>query len=344
MTYMFDSSAHHSVTMNELPEEEGHDAHLSTRERLRILSLRLVDGFSARAVADECKVSRKTVNYTVRKWSETGEVREHVAGGHDYSYDDNDFYRLECLIDQHDSATAEDLLDMMGTSAPQIHITTMRRYRHILGYTRRKPAVWVIDTERTLKQRIKWAVEHKELNPTNWVFMDESTLCLRHTGDFIWIKRGTPTPRHEIDNLKCAVNIWGIIWNNGSHFEFYEGSMTKEKYVAMLEKTLLPLQRKFRGRPILHDRHPAHTSRVVQQWVANQPLTLLYTPPHSPQFNAIEEVWAWVKHEVKKDHPQNEADLRAACERAWKAVPQQHIRNYISHANAMIQEVAESQD
>lgn len=54
----------------------------------------------------------------------------------------------------------------------------------------------------------------------------------------------------------------------------------------------------------------------------------------------IYEVWAWLKHHVRKEHPKTEADLRATCERAWKALPQELIRNYISHADSMIQEAA----
>jgi transposase len=326
--------------MSELPEEKGHDAHLSARDRLEILSMRIIDKVTAREVALAFSVSKTTVDNVVRKWHETNDVHEHLTGGPNLSYDDNDFYKLECLIDTHPAATAEALIEMMGSTAPQIDATTMRRYRHLLGYTRRKPAIWVIDTERSARERLKWAMLYRSADHSKWVFMDETTLCLRDTNELVWIKRGIRTPKHEVGTLKCAVHIWGIIWNTGSHFEFYEGSLTKTKYVAMLEKTLVPLQRKFRGRTVLHDMHPAHNSKLVKDWVSNHPIKLLYETPHSPQFNAIEEVWAWVKHGVKSKHPQNETELRAACEQAWKSVPRQHILNYISHASSMIKAAA----
>lgn len=46
------------------------------------------------------------------------------------------------------------LIEMMGSSAPQIHVTAMRHYRLMLGYTRRKPAIWAIDTEHSAKDRL----------------------------------------------------------------------------------------------------------------------------------------------------------------------------------------------
>ena len=343
-TYVVRSLHCHCVAMDELPEEKGHDAHLSARDRLQILSMRVLDKVTAREVAATVHVSKTTVDNVVRKWRETGDVHEHLSGGHSFSYDDNNFYRLECLIDAHPAATAEHLIEMMGSTAPQIDERTMRRYRHLLGYTRRKPAIWVIDTAKTARERLAWAIKHKAEDHLKWVFMDESTLCLRDTNELVWIKRGTPTPKREIEKLKCAVHIWGIIWNGGSHFEFYEGSLTKTKYVAMLEKTLVPLQRQFRGRVVLHDRHPAHNSKLVLDRAANQSFTLVYQPPHSPQFNAIEEVWAEVKHGVRSKHPTNEAELRAACEYAWNALPRQHISNHISHASAMIKEAAKKDD
>lgn len=55
-----------------------------------------------------------------------GDVHEHLSAGRGFAYDDNDFCRLERLIDQNDDATAEELIEMMGSSAPYIDETTMR--------------------------------------------------------------------------------------------------------------------------------------------------------------------------------------------------------------------------
>lgn len=330
--------------MQQLPEAKGHDLHLSSRQRLQILSKAILEGKSTRVVASETGVAHSTVDYTVKKWNETGDIHEHLSGGPGYAYDDNDFYKLECLMDQNPAATADDLISMMGTSTPHVDATTIRRYRRILGYTQRKPRVWVIDTERTARLRREWALTHKDDNHANWVYMDESTLCLRHTGDLVWVKRGEPTPAHQIESLKCSVNIWGIIWNNGSHFEFYEGSLTKERYIEMLEASFIPLQSKIRNRVVLQDMHPAHNSKLAKQWVANHRFNFLFGPPHSPQFNSIEEVWAWIKHQVKKQRPSNAAELKAACEHAWRSLPRQDILSYISHASRMIKEAASKQD
>lgn len=194
--------------MQTMTELGGHDLHLSVRQRALIVNAVLVEGKSYRAVARELGLHHKTVSNTINKFNESHDLHEHPSGGRPSAYDDDDLYRLECLIDQEPSATAERLVELMGPEAPAADVTTIRRYRRVLGYTRRKPAIWEIDTERSARLRDVWLLEQKHSNPQRWVYMDESTLCLRDTGEYVWIKSGKRTPKHEIEHLRCSINVW----------------------------------------------------------------------------------------------------------------------------------------
>jgi len=33
-----------------------------------------------------------------------------------------------------------------------------------------------------------------------------------------WVKRGEPTPTHEISSLRAYVNLWAAVWWNGKMF------------------------------------------------------------------------------------------------------------------------------
>lgn len=180
--------------MSGLPEAKGHHAHLSPAERLKILNMVMNDNLSYREVARLTGHNHSTVSRTVAKFNETGEIVEHVSGGRNTEYEEDDLYRLDCLIDQNPSASAATLIDMMGTSAPQISEETMCRYRKALGFSRRRPHAWQSDTARTTRERLSWAREHEDDDHLKWAYMDESTLCLRDTGDFVWVKRGQETP------------------------------------------------------------------------------------------------------------------------------------------------------
>jgi Helix-turn-helix domain len=79
--------------MTQLP---GHLAHLSPRQREEIV--RRVEGGeeSMRAIASAMGLNESTVSRTYKRWCESGDVVEHLAGGHTSAYDDDDLYQLPC--------------------------------------------------------------------------------------------------------------------------------------------------------------------------------------------------------------------------------------------------------
>jgi transposase len=224
-------------------------------------------------------------------------------------------------------------LTLMPSSAPPVTVRTIEIYRHVLGYTRRKPPIWHIDTERTARLRAEWVAQYKDADHLKWVYMDESTLCLRDTGEYVWVKRGDETPPHEIRHLRCHVNVWGAVWDNGAVFDFYTGYLNSDAYINILNTHLSQHKHHFVGRTLLHDRAPSHTSGNTKSWCDEQGLDMLCLPPHSPQFNAIEGVWGWLKRKVRQQHPSDHTALQTAMREAWKALPQSVVQGFIRNAH-----------
>ena len=97
--------------------------------------------------------------------------------------------------------------------------------------------------------------------------MDESTLVLRDTGVYVWVRRGESTPEKEITSLRAAVHVWGAIWNEGAVFAQYSGHLSGEKYIEILEENLLRHRREFKGKTFLHDQASFHRSNIVKALV-----------------------------------------------------------------------------
>lgn len=163
--------------------------------------------------------------------------------------------------------------------------------------------------------------------------MDESTLCLRHSGDFVWVKRGEATPVRQLERLRCHVNVWGAVWDDGCVFAFYTGHLTAQGYINILEANLTRYKRHLSRRTFLHDGASSHKANYTKWWFQSRDLTLLQLPPHSPQFNAIEEVWAWIKHKVRQLQPTSGEKLGAACQSTWEELTQDTVRAFIQHAH-----------
>jgi transposase len=149
---------------------------------------------------------------------------------------------------------------------------------------------------------------------------------MRDTGDIVWAPRGHPTPLIEVSQLRCSLHIWGVVWDTGRIFQLYDGHLTAAMYVDLLEQYILPEKENLGHRVFLLDRHPAHTAKCTTKWLANHQLDCKVLPTHSPQFNAIEHCWAWIKHRVRELRPDSPAMMQAHLESAFDALPQDVIQ------------------
>ncbi|CAF4636912.1 unnamed protein product [Rotaria sp. Silwood1] len=92
-----------------------------------------------------------------------------------------------------------------------------------------------------------------------------------------------------------------------------------------------PHVHKCRRYAVAQDKLRSHWAKLVRQWFNDHGLKLLDWPPHSPEFNAIENVWHSLKETVKTAQPKTQAELEVAVDQAC------HL---ISHVSTLIKEEA----
>ena len=161
---------------------------------------------------------------------------------------------------------------------------------------------------------------------------------LRHTGDLVWVKRGEPTPPHLIATLLGSVHVWGVVWDTGQVFAMYTGQINKEVILDSLNNHLSPHLPGLAGRVFVADGATYQWTADVRGWLYNAGLNALKLPPHSPNFNAIEQCWHWIKQRVKAQAPAILLQLRGAMQNAIQAVPQNNIMQYIRKARREIRD------
>ena len=140
----------------------------------------------------------------------------------------------------------------------------------------------------------------KEWNKTISVFEEDHIVYLDECGVNIGMTRiygrslgGTRCIDHAPINTPKNTTILSSIRLNGeTAYTTYMGGTTKEKFVDYLENILIPTLKD--GDVIIMDNMRSHHAKKFAETVSrtNKDLTILYLPPHSPDFNPIEMMWS----------------------------------------------------
>lgn len=224
----------------------------------------------------------------------------------------------------------------MGTAAPRISERTMRKYIRELNFSRRRESVESFDKPQYIERRKAWARQHRDDDILSWLFMDASTMMLRHTGDYVWAPKGQPTPPHSVEHLYPKVNVWGVVWDNGSVFAQYDGQLNSRKVYNLLMEHLVPHADAMAGRTLAADGVRYQWTGEIQQLYEEAGIIGFQLPPRSPRFNAIERCWGWIKAHVKQQAPATHTELVQAMTNACNALPPPIIRRYISETRRHI--------
>ena len=268
----------------------------------------------------------------------TGTVGMSHGGGRPHGYGEADMERLRQIIHAQPDLRSRDLLREMGAHAPRITERTMRSYRRELTMTPRRGQVTVRANPQHIAQRRAFARKNRRAAVTRWVHTDEMHFSLRDTGHVVWAERGQPTPRPEVTGLKGTVHVWGMVWDRGAVFTQFEGHLDSQLYIDLLEEHYLPERENLGNRRFLVDQHPVHKSRQSIAWYEEHDVPYLVLPPHSPEFNAIEDCWSWIKRRTRQFNCASLAELQEQLEIVCDELPVRVIRGCLRHAAHALRE------
>lgn len=166
-----------------------------------------------------------------------------------------------------------------------------------------------------------------------------------------WVFR---TPGHKYDrnviNVRAhgkasiTVMVWGCIWRGGRSplvimerdSDSTSNGYTATSYIRALEEGLAPYYRP--GTFFLQDNARIHTARATKEWLEVHGIWVQEHPPHSPDINPIEHVWAIMKEALQKEFPdlhklpknnENIKRVETALRSVWDSIPQAEIDNLI---------------
>ena len=132
-----------------------------------------------------------------------------------------------------------------------------------------------------------------------------------------WAPKGqTPILQYHF-NWKTLSAVAGITWWN-FYFRLFPGPIRAPEVVIFLQHLLRHLPGRLL---IVWDRLPAHRSRLVQEFIADQKgrIEMEYLPAYAPELNPAEYIWGyWKQHELPNVCPKSYWELSEGARRTLR--------------------------
>jgi transposase len=164
------------------------------------------------------------------------------------------------------------------------------------------------------RKRARWKARQSRIAPSRLIFIDETWVKTNMAPLRGWGLRGRRLKAHAPHgHWKTLTFIAALRCDRIDAPCVIDGPINGEFFRLYLEKILAPTLSP--GDVVVLDNLGSHKGKAARAIVRAKGAHLLFLPPYSPDLNPIEQVFAKLKHLVRKAQPRN-------VEAAWRKVGQ----------------------
>lgn len=110
----------------------------------------------------------------------------------------------------------------------------------------------------------------------------------------------------------------------------FDGPINGERFQLYVEKMLVPTLKP--GDIVVMDNLGSHRSKAVRQAIRQAGAKLFFLPKYSPDLNPIEQLFAKLKHWLRKAAARSVDAVNAAIGGILDAIPARECTNYLANA------------
>lgn len=280
---------------------------------------------------------------------------------------EEDKQRLLNVIEDNPRVTHEDLLSEVSH---KVKIDSIRRLLNCENLRKWRCSWRPYLTEEHAQKRLRWAVRYRHFTPEDWArvyWSDECTvergIGVRREWSFVRPKdqprqgqcQGLPIRNKQVKQMFWAAysgapRRTGLIPLFGDPNS--ERGGVNRFVIRDLYLRILPILIDSEHGIFQHDNAPTHTAYVVREALEEMGIEVMEWPPHSPDLNPIENLWALLKAEIYKLRPdlihmanndQTKEILVATAQQAWEQLELRHLEHLSETMPHRVEAIIEAQ-
>jgi len=147
-------------------------------------------------------------------------------------------------------------------------------------------------------------------------------------------------------NFAPKIGIWGCFASEGvGGLRIFDDTMDSRLYTDTLQRFMKPFALDFCPSGewfYLDDNASYHRSHVTQTWLFNNGVNLIKLPPHSPDLNPIENLWADLKRRIESRFPHSIQELKEIVIEEWANTSQSICSNLVASMPDRMQAVLDA--
>jgi len=259
--------------------------------------------------------SRSTIHDFLSRYHERGHIENTPAPGRGKILTPQDRRRL---VRETKKDRRQPLRELRNLVAPHCSIRTVKRAlaeEDIKKWRAKKRALL---TKKHAKQRLAWALAHKDWDVADWegvIFSDECMVEKSRNSRVDWVFR-TPAEKWHKDCIQGATKgpgvklmVWACFWGNqkGPLMPVLERSVDRWVYIGILEDGLIDVLQEVQdtlGDPLFQqDNATIHVAGDTMAWFEENNIQVMEWPACSPDLNPIEHCWQRLKDKMHQHYP-----------------------------------------
>jgi transposase len=162
------------------------------------------------------------------------------------------------------------------------------------------------------RKRERWTAHQGRIDPRRLVFLDETWIKTNMAPLRGWGPRGQRLPAHvPHGHWKTLTFIAALRSDRVDAPWVIDGPINGELFTLYVERVLVPTLTP--GDVVVLDNLGSHKGRAARRAIRAAGAPLLFLPPYSPDLNPIEQLFAKLKHLLRKAEPRT-------VEATWRKV------------------------